>query len=116
MTNDDASEVFRAKALESLESALSEQAAARYNSCVNRCYYACFQSAVVALINVGLTRVYVAVSHAFVQSNFEGALINRRKLYSTNLRGTLQLLRDLRGKGDYRAVPVTRREANRAVV
>lgn len=41
----DASALFLAKAEESLAGADSEFVNDRYNNCVNRCYYACFQAA-----------------------------------------------------------------------
>jgi uncharacterized protein (UPF0332 family) len=34
--------IYLAKAAESLQTAESEFANGRYNSCANRCYYACF--------------------------------------------------------------------------
>ena len=48
---------FRAKAEESLATAETEYINGRYNSCANRCYYACFQAAVSALIHVGILPV-----------------------------------------------------------
>jgi hypothetical protein len=48
--------IFLAKAEESLAGAESELAAGRYYNCVNRCYYACFQAAVVALMHAGVVR------------------------------------------------------------
>jgi len=42
-------------------------------------------------------------------------LIQRRKLYSANLRRTLPDLLALRHKGDYRATRVSQREAQQAV-
>ena len=47
---------FLAKAQESLAGAESEFAAGRYNNCANRCYYACFQAAIHALIKVAYSR------------------------------------------------------------
>jgi uncharacterized protein (UPF0332 family) len=45
--------IYLAKATESLLTAESEFANGRYNSCANRCYYACFQAAIAALIREG---------------------------------------------------------------
>jgi uncharacterized protein (UPF0332 family) len=42
------------KAVESLTSAQIDYMAARYNSCANRAYYACFQAAVAALLAAGI--------------------------------------------------------------
>jgi HEPN domain len=45
---------YLTKAAESLTSAQIDFAAARYNSCANRAYYACFQGAVAALLAAGI--------------------------------------------------------------
>jgi uncharacterized protein (UPF0332 family) len=42
--------IYLAKASESLLTAESELVNGRYNSCANRCYYACFQAAIAALL------------------------------------------------------------------
>jgi uncharacterized protein (UPF0332 family) len=42
--------IYLAKASESLLTAESEFVNGRYNSCANRCYYACFQAAIAALL------------------------------------------------------------------
>jgi uncharacterized protein (UPF0332 family) len=46
--------IYDAKAKESLETAESEYMSGRYNSCANRCYYACFQMAIAALLDEGI--------------------------------------------------------------
>jgi uncharacterized protein (UPF0332 family) len=46
--------IYLAKATESLLSAESEFVNGRYNSCANRCYYACFQAAIAALLSEGI--------------------------------------------------------------
>jgi uncharacterized protein (UPF0332 family) len=46
--------LFLDKALESLVGAESEFLNRRYNNCANRCYYACFQAAIVALQLAGV--------------------------------------------------------------
>ena len=51
---DEARRVFLLKAEESLSGAESEFANERYNSCANRCYYACFQAAIAALLTEGI--------------------------------------------------------------
>ncbi|MFN0074300.1 MAG: HEPN domain-containing protein [Chloroflexota bacterium] len=50
-----------------------------------------------------------------MQALFVGQLINRRKLYSSELRQVLQDLRAYREKADYKTEWVTRREASRAL-
>jgi uncharacterized protein (UPF0332 family) len=108
---------FLDKAMESLIGAESEFLNSRYNNCANRCYYACFQAAIVALQGAGIAPRGTTGqwSHAFVPAQFEGMLINRRKLYPTQLRGTLGHLYGLRQTADYDEDPVTQTEANRAL-
>ena len=110
-------EVFLAKAEESLAGAESEFANRWYNNCANRCYYACFQAAVHALIRAGVSprgdrRQW---GHAFVQAEFVGQLVNRRKLYSPDLRDALERTYGLRQRGDYTRDFVTELEASRAL-
>ncbi len=65
--------VYLAKARESLAGAESELANGRYNNCANRCYYACFQAAVAALVQHGIRPPggqRAAWGHAFVQAQF----------------------------------------------
>jgi uncharacterized protein (UPF0332 family) len=66
--------IYVAKAEESIRTAESEFANGRYNSCANRCYYACFQAAIVALLAEGI-RARGQWSHAFVQGQCVGVLI-----------------------------------------
>ena len=58
--------IYLAKATESLLTAESEFANGRYNSCANRCYYACFQAVIAALLHEGI-RPRGQWSHAFVR-------------------------------------------------
>ena len=46
--------IYLAKATESLQTAESEFVNGRYNSCANRCYYACFQAAIAAVLREGI--------------------------------------------------------------
>ncbi len=48
-------DIFLDKALECLAGAESEFANGRYNNCANRCFYACFQAAIAALANSGVS-------------------------------------------------------------
>ena len=113
----DASSLFLDKALESLAGAESEYANDRFNNCANRCYYACFQAAIVALTRAGVQPRGTGGEwgHAFVPAQFDGELINRRKLYPTELRGTLHRTYTLRSKADYEAAVVSQTEASRAL-
>lgn len=111
---DDDIAIYLAKAAESLVSAESEFINGRYNSCANRCYYACFQAAVAALIEEGI-RPRGDWGHDFVQGQFIGLLINRRKRYNSELRRVLSDNRILRDQADYQSKLVTRTQANRSL-
>lgn len=106
--------VYLVKAEECLLTAESEFANGRYNSRANRCYYACFQAAVAALIRKGI-RPQGNWGHDFVQSQFVGLLINRRKRYDSTLRNVLRENQHLRDKADYRIELVSPTEAYRAL-
>src|SRR5215213_4710959 len=80
--------IYSAKATESLLAAESEYVNGRYNSCANRCYYACFQAAIMALLREGI-RPRGQWSHEFVHAQFVGVLINQRKRYDSDLRPKL---------------------------
>ena len=67
--------IYSAKAMESLLTTESEYVNGRYNSCASRCYYSCFQAAIVALLREGI-RPRGQWSHEFVQAQFVGVLIN----------------------------------------
>jgi len=106
--------IYLAKATESLLSAESEFANGRYNSCANRCYYACFQAAIAALLAEGI-RPSGQWNHQFVQAQFVGVLINQRKRYGAQLRRVLADNQSLRDKADYRPELVTATQARRAL-
>jgi hypothetical protein len=115
---------YLAKATESLSSAETDFAAARYNSCANRAYYACFQAAIAALLSASIrpNNPREEWSHEFVQSQFNGLLINRRKLYAMSLRRTLILLANsgIRYRSHYKDAvasgSMTRAKADRRVL
>lgn len=106
--------IYLTKAEESLRTAESEFANGRYNSCANRCYYACFQAAIAALLAEGI-RARGQWSHEFVQGQFVGVLINQRHLYETQLRRVLADNQVLREKADYRPELVNATQASRAL-
>src|SRR3712207_2790846 len=111
---DDAA-VYLAKASESLLSAESEFVNGRYNSCANRCYYACFQAAIVALLQEGIRPHGQQWSHEYVHAQFVGVLINQRKRYDPDLRRVLADNQSLRELADYRPELVTATQASRAL-
>ncbi len=53
--------------------------------------------------------------HDFVQAEFIGQLINRRKLYPSTLRDTLERALTLRQIADYRAEQVSEAQADRVL-
>ncbi len=116
MTTDAEIQGFLAKAVESFATATSEHANRRFNSCANRCYYACFQGAVAALLRTGIAppRADGTWSHAFVQAQF-AALITRRKAYPADLREVLPRLVTLRHRADYTPAQVSETQVARAV-
>jgi uncharacterized protein (UPF0332 family) len=105
------------KAVESLTSAQIDYVAVRYNSCANRAYYACFQAAVAALLAAGIRPASPRGewSHEFVQSQFNGLLISRRKLYPAALRRVLRDTMAVREKADYTPASVSARVASRVL-
>ena len=112
---DDDVAIYLAKATESLLTAESEFVNGRYNSCANRCYYACFQAAVAALLKDGIRAGGDQWAHTFVQAQFSGQLINRRHRYPSTLRSVLADLQLLRQRADYRTDLITQTEANRGL-
>jgi uncharacterized protein (UPF0332 family) len=103
-----------AKANESLLTAESEFVNGRYNSCANRCDYACFQAAIAALLREGI-HPRGQWSHAFVQAQLVGVLINQRKRYDPQLRRVLSDNQSLRDQADYRLELVTATQAGQAL-
>jgi uncharacterized protein (UPF0332 family) len=112
MDNDAAA--YLAKAAESLETAESEFDSGRYNSCANRCYYACFQAAIAALTREGI-QSRGRWTHESVQAQFAGQLINRRKRFGAELGQVLTDNRALRSVADYQPKHVTEVQAGRAL-
>jgi len=111
----DVSQIFLIKAVESLDGAESEFANTRYNNCANRCYYACFQAAIYALMQEGISPQGNQWGHAFVQAQFAGQLVNRRKLYSAKFRDTLERTYAVRQRADYQVQQVSNKQASRAL-
>jgi uncharacterized protein (UPF0332 family) len=85
-------QTFWAKALENLESARSELTGRRYNASANRAHYAVFHAAIVGLLREGIQPQSMQWGHAFVQAQFAGQLVTRRKVYAAEFRDTLPRL------------------------
>ncbi len=109
-------DAFLARARESLAGAESELAIGRYNNAANRSYYACFQAAIAALDAAGIypTLGRAEWSHTFVQSEFAGQLVNRRKRYPAALRTKLTDTQKVRVRADYRSTPIGEAQARRS--
>ena len=109
--------LYLIKAEESLLGAESEFANGRYNNCANRCYYSTFQAAIHALQAAGVTLQSGRSiwSHEFVQAQFAGQLISRRKLYPASLSDTLSRNLILRQTADYAVEQVSHTQASRAL-
>ena len=71
--------------------------------------------AIVALIRAGIRPTGEQWSHAFVQAQFAGQLVYRRKLYPADSRNVLPYLQSLREKADYETDSVNQIEASRAM-
>jgi uncharacterized protein (UPF0332 family) len=106
--------IYLTKAMESLLTAESEFINGRYNSCANRCYYACFQAAIAGLLNESI-RPAGQWNHQFVHAKFVGVWINQRKRYDAQLRRVLSDNQSLRDRADYRPEFVTDTQASRAL-
>ena len=110
-------DVFLQKAQESLAGAASELLNGRYGNAANRSYYACFQAAIAALDQAGIRPPGRSGEwgHAFVQAQFAGHLVNRRKLYPAALRDALTQTQAIREQADYYPTQVSHAQASRAV-
>lgn len=109
----DRADLYLAKALESLTGAESELANGRYNNSANRAYYACYQAAVAALLHEGMQPTGDRWTHEVVPGLFDGVLVNRRKLYGSDLRGALDRHHVLRLRADYGSQLVSEVEMTR---
>ena len=116
MTTDSQIQTFLRKARESISGANSESSNGRYNNAANRCYYACFQVAIAALLRAGIRPPDPerGWSHAFVQAQF-AQLVRRRKEYAAELAAELPRAFILRQAADYTLDETSQTQATRAV-
>jgi len=105
------------KAQRSLLGAESEFASQRYDNVANRAYYACFQSAVAALIDAGKrsTGGKGTWSHSVAQAMFSQELIHRRKVYPAELSSILSDVFSLRQQADYTTTLTSEARAKRTL-
>ena len=108
---------FLDKARESVTGASVEYEGGRFNNSANRSYYAVFQAGIHALQleGVRLPGGGTEWSHAFVDSQFTGLLVNRRHVYESNLRDVIRDNRKLREDADYTTGSVSQVRASRAL-
>jgi uncharacterized protein (UPF0332 family) len=100
---------FLSKAQENLDDARMAFEHSRYNAVANRAYYAAFQAAIAALAKEGLTKK--GHPHDWVQAQFAGVLIKRRKLYSSAMRSYLADMMILRETADYTETMISKTDA-----
>lgn len=115
MSSMDVARRYLQKSRQSLDGATSEYFARRFDNCANRCYYAAFHAAVAALIREGMYPTGKSWPHTFVQAQFSGVLVGRRKRIDSAHADTISRLLDLRHIADYRDDPVSETQAARAV-
>jgi uncharacterized protein (UPF0332 family) len=89
-----------------------------FNACANRLYYAMFHAAIAALLKNGAKLPPKNIGHDWVQSNFSGLLIHRRKVFSAKFRPYLSDAYSVRSIADYQILVVSKdlafRELKRA--
>src|SRR5437764_491256 len=107
--------IYFIKAQESLAGAQREFANRAYNNCANRSYYSVFQAAVFALQRAGIQPTRDQWGHDFVHAQFDGQLINRRKVFSTRLRGILSRNYVMRQTADYKETEISTSKARHAL-
>jgi len=101
--------VFLKKAEESLNTAKFCFEKQYYNSCVNRAYYAMFQSAAAALFKAGI-RPKSKIGHDWVQAEFSKAYIQRSKRFP-HLKGFLNMVQEARDIADYSNEDINKKES-----
>ena len=105
------------KARESLTGARAELDGGRYSNSANRSYYAVFQAAIHAILAEQIRPPGRGGhwDHGWVHGQFNGLLIFRRHLYSSDLRAVLNNNYDVRVQADYSPHAVTESMASRAL-
>jgi uncharacterized protein (UPF0332 family) len=92
---------FLFKAQENLAVAQNALEQKHFNAATNRAYYAAFQAAIAALAEEGIK--HPKNPHSWVQAQFSGVLVTRRKRYPSKLTSYLLSMQSLRDKADYEA-------------
>jgi uncharacterized protein (UPF0332 family) len=101
---------FLHKAEENLAVAEYSLANKHYNASTNRAYYAAFQAAIAALADAGIK--HPKNPHSWVQAQFSGVLVARRKLYPAKLVSFLLPMQMQRDKADYETTQISKNIAD----
>ena len=84
-----------------------------YNACANRAYYCMFHAAIAILIIKEFPPTQKHIDHGWVQSNFVGELINRRKILQSKFKSYLQDAQMVRNDADYKILLISKKVAKR---
>jgi uncharacterized protein (UPF0332 family) len=104
------------KAKENLLDAEEAYLGKRYNACVNRAYYSIFQSALAVLMyEKYLPTREENYRHDFVQAEFIGKLIKKKKVFRQELGGYFNYVLVMRQVADYRFTMISEGVANRCL-
>lgn len=101
------------KANENLIVAEWSHAQGHVNACANRVYYAMFHAAIAALIKNQIQPSSAKFSHEWVQSNFAGQLIHRRKIFASKFRRYLVEAYWIRVSADYDPLSASKSDVSR---
>ena len=83
-----------------------------FNACANRLYYAMFHAGIAALLKNSVSLPPKNIGHGWVQSNFSGQLIHRRKVFSAKFRPYLSDSYWIRVTADYEASSIGKKLAS----
>ena len=87
-----------------------------FDSCVSRCYYAVFQGAIAALLELTDFRPQAGEwSHKATQAEFNRRLVMRRKVFSGENGRTLLTLIEWRHRADYSPTSSSRQTAKASI-
>lgn len=104
------------KANENLTVAEWSHAQGHVNACANRVYYAMFHAAIAALIKNQIQPPEDKFGHEWVQSNFAGQLIHRRKIIAAKFRRYLADAHWVRKAADYEPNPVRKKAVTNELI
>ncbi len=106
-------EAFMRKARNNLAAARHCYDAGLYDAAANRAYYAAFQGAVAVLAHYGVRKD--RLDHEWVQAEFSGRLIQRRKIFTGKIRSYLSDMQAVRDIADYSRENVSKKSARNQI-